>query len=392
MGSVVTHHRFLAGAVVTAFVCSGCASRSGSTDADTPDDEITAASSASVAAADTSDPQATVADPLDPTAPDGEQTATRPRRDELPELEDPCDQTDTAGWLDGTQEWVYETTCRTSAWFDGFFGNSRFDERAGNTFGRIGLSGFWDERDGFDPSLRFRATFALPAARERASLMIGRGDEDEMIEERTTKFDTIPGNFNQIDDDSFLVGLGFTGKKRTGFKLSIGAKVRAPPEPYIKLRYRKHFALTESTMFSVRPIVYWKTEEKFGTTLHLDLDQMLADHLMLRWANFGNVAQGEEVQGLEWESSLFLFQALSNRRAMTYRLLVVGETQAEEQLNNYGFEVRYRQRVLREWLFLEFIGGVTWPKYFITEEREANIGIGAGFEMYFGPVPEGRMF
>jgi len=131
-------------------------------------------------------------------------------------------------------------------------------------------------------------------------------------------------------------------------------------------------------MLSLRPIVYWRSEEKLGTTLHVDLDQMLNEKMMLRWANFGNVAQ-EEVQGLEWESSLFLFQALSNRRAMTYRALVVGETKAEETLNNYGFEVRYRQRVLREWLFVEFITGLTWPKYFADEQREANIGIGAGF-------------
>jgi len=306
--------------------------------------------------------------------------------------EDPCDQEDTEGFLDGTQEWIYQATCRTAAWFDGFFGNARYDERTGETFGRVGVSGFWDQLDGFDPSLRFRATFALPSVRDRASLMIGRGDEEEFVEERSTKYDAIPGNFNTIEQESFLVGLGFTGDKRKGFKLSIGARVRLPPEPYIKLRYRKHFALTESTLFSVRPIVYWQTEEKLGSTLHLSLDQMLTERLMLRWSNYGNVAQGEDVQGLEWESSLFLFQALSNRRAMTYRALIVGETKAEVPLNNYGFELRYRQRVLREWLFLELVGGVTWPQYTLDQPRDVNFGIGAGFEMYFGPVPEDRMY
>jgi len=383
MGSVVAHYRIAIGAALAVLVCSGCASKPEKADTDAPTEQVAAAADSQISGSAQSASAA--------ARPTEAELGERPRRDELPELEDPCEQADTLGWLDGTQEWVYETTCRTAAWFDGFFGNRRYDERAGNTFGRIGLSGFWDERDGFDPSLRFRAKFALPALSDRASLMMGRGDEEELIEERTTKFDTIPGNFNRIDDDSFLVGLGVTGKKRTGFKLSVGAKVRAPPEPYVKLRYRKHFALTESTMLSVRPIAYWKTDEKFGTTLHVDLDHLLSEHRLLRWANYGNVAQ-DEVEGLEWESSVFLFQALSNRRAMTYRALVIGETKAEETLNNYGFEVRYRQRVLREWLFLELITGITWPKYFAIEEREANIGIGAGFEMYFGPVPEGRMY
>jgi hypothetical protein len=309
------------------------------------------------------------------------------------EPKDPCEQQDTAGWLDGSQEWLYETTCRTAAWFDGFFGKSRYDERVANTFGRVGLSTFYDQREGFDPSLRFRATFALPSLRDRAtSLTLGRGSEEEVIEERTTKFDTIPGNFSQIEDDSFLVGLGVNSSRRKGFKLSIGAKIRAPPEPYIKLRYRKHVVLTDSTLLGIRPIIYWETDNKFGSTLSVELDQLLNEALMLRWANYGNVASGSDVQGLEWQSSLFLFQAFSNRRAMTYRVLIEGETEAEESLNNYGFELRYRQRVLRKWLFLELVGGVTWPKYLLIEEREANVGIGVGFEAYFGPIPDNRMY
>ncbi|MBT8443611.1 MAG: hypothetical protein KJO13_02625 [Gammaproteobacteria bacterium] len=369
-------------ATIGALLCAGCASKSKVADEEPPPEPSSGALGSGAADVEL----------MEEVGPDDDATATAGSDESGDEhTPDPCEQDDTEGWLDGTQEWVYETTCRTAMWFDGFFGNARYDERTGETHGRVGLSGFWDQRDGFDPSLRFRAKFALPSARNRASLMIGRGDEQEMIEERTTQMDTVPGNFTRIDDDSFLVGLGFASDKRPGFKLSVGAKVRWPPEPYVKLRYRKHFALTESTLLSLRPILYWRSEEKLGTTLHVDLDQMLNEHLMLRWANFGNVAQ-DEVQGLEWESSLILFQALSNRRAMTYRALVVGETKAEETLNNYGFELRYRQRVLREWLFVEFITGITWPKYFADEEREANIGIGAGFEMYFGPTPEGQMY
>ncbi|MFW2405826.1 MAG: hypothetical protein ACN4GT_13725 [Gammaproteobacteria bacterium] len=385
MGLKLGRQQWMVIAAIGALLCAGCASKSGSVDEEPPQPEP-AADALGSEAADVD------VELMDDVGPDDATIASGTAATDGGDASDPCEQDDTLGWLDGTQEWVYETTCRTAMWFDGFFGTPRNDERTGETHGRVGLGAFWDQRDGFDPSLRFRAKFAMPSARDRASFMIGRGDEEEMIEERATQFDTIPGNFTRIDDDSFLVGLGFTGKKKKGFKLSVGAKVRWPPEPYIKLRYRKHFALTESTMLSVRPIVYWRTEERLGTTLHIDIDQMLKDHLMLRWANFGNVATGDPVEGLEWESSLFLFQALSNRRAITYRALVVGETQAEESLNNYGFEMRYRQRVLRDWLFIELIGGVTWPKYFMDEDREANIGIGAGFEMYFGPTPENQMF
>ena len=94
------------------------------------------------------------------------------------------------------------------------------------------------------------------------SLIIGRGDEEEMIEGRQTPSTTIPSNFNNVDDDSFLFGLGYrkgSGRRR-GFELSVGVKVRAPPEPYVKqVRYRKHWELSDDQRcFGCRPIVYWK--------------------------------------------------------------------------------------------------------------------------------------
>jgi hypothetical protein len=304
--------------------------------------------------------------------------------------ESPCEQVDSQGWLDKSQEWMYETVCGSAMWFDGFFGNARSDDRSGETYGRAGLSTFWDQRDGLDPKFRFRVKFALPTVKNRGSLMIGRGDEDEMINEQTTNMDTIPGNFNNIGDDSFLVGLGYSrnqGLKR-GFKVSVGMKVRAPPEPFTKLRYFRAWNLSQSTLLRITPIVYWKSEEKFGATMHLDIDQLLNDTMMLRWSNYANAAESREIEGVEWESSMYLFQALSNRKALTYRVMVLGATGAEVPLKNYGVEFRFRKRIFREWMFLELLTSLTWPQDFLTETREANFGVGAGIDVYFGPAPE----
>lgn len=298
-----------------------------------------------------------------------------------------------AHWLDRSQERVYKTVCGTTAWFDGFFGSNRYDAEYGNTYGRMGISGFWDQYDGFDPTLRLRAKIALPALKNRTALMIGRGDEKDFIEERETPSDSIPSNFNRVEDDSFLIGLGYrrgTGLKR-GFSLSVGAKIRAPPEPYAKARYRRAWELNDSTLLQLRPIGYWKSEEGFGSTLHVEIDHLLSDQFMLRWTSSGNVSEDEEIEGLAWTNWMSLYQALADRRAISYHAFVQGETKADIKTQNYGVEVRYRRRIARQWLFLEIIGGVSWPRYFIDEERDINFGIGAGFEMYFGPVPDIQM-
>jgi hypothetical protein len=297
-----------------------------------------------------------------------------------------------AGWLDKSHLTFSQAICGSVAWFDGFFGTKKFDQASAATFGRMSLSSFWDERNGMNTRLRFRARFGLPAMRERTSLIIGRGDDRRAVEGKASPVDEIPSNFNQVADDSFLLGLGYARNQglARGFDFSMGVR-RVPPEPFVKTFYRRAWDLTNSTLLSVQPIGYWRYEEGLGATLNVTADHLLAERLMFRWGSSANVSQDLDVEGFEWTSRMSLFQAFNKKRALTYGVMVHGETQAEVPLRNYGVELRYRQKILRKWLFVELITSMTWPREFLTEERESNFGAGIGVEMYFGPVPEHQL-
>ena len=344
----------------------------------------------------------TPADPESPVDPEtvdqaGAEMGPQEAADEPKEKLSPCREpveNAAATWLDKSNVGFYQAVCSSVAWFDGFFGTREYDRASAQTFGRVSLGGFWDERNGFDHSLRFRARYALPHLKERTSLLIGRGREQEIIKnEDAAPIDSIPSSFNSVEDDSFLVGLGYhrgSGIER-GFDFSVGAKVRAPPEPYVKTSYRRAWDVSARTLISAIPLVYWRYDEGIGATLSVSVDQLLTRRMMLRWSNSGNISQDNQVEGVEWVSRLSLFQQLTNRRALTHGLLLHGETKSEVPIRNYGYEFRYRQRILRKWLFLQLSSSVTWPQDFIWEERKANFGAGIGLEMYFGPTPDAQL-
>jgi hypothetical protein len=77
-------------------------------------------------------------------------------------------------------EGLYRTMCLTSARFDGFFGNARFDDEYQATHGSIALGTQWDERDHWDPSLRFRVSLRRRSQR-KFSAFISRLDPDEYV-------------------------------------------------------------------------------------------------------------------------------------------------------------------------------------------------------------------
>lgn len=311
---------------------------------------------------------------------------------ELRPPEDPCRQMDGQyeSWLDQNQVRVYRTVCGTAAWFDGFFGNRRFDAATGETYGRIGVGAYWDEYNGWDTRFRFRGRYALPALNNLGSFFIGRGDEQELIEGQSGVASAPVSGADTSEEDSTFIGFSldkfnnFAG----GLRLTVGAKLRAPPEPYVKLKYRHIWQLTERDLIRLRPILYWKSEEGFGTTVNADYDRVLAENLLFRWANFGQVAEDEAVQGLRWGTTFYLFQALSDKRSFNYSVFARGSTDAPVTFQNAGFEVRFRHKFLREWLFVEYISGLSWPRELPEDRRKTSFGAGMFLEAYFGPAPE----
>ena len=87
-----------------------------------------------------------------------------------------------AAWIDRMQAGLYRTMCLTSARFDGFFGNARFDDEYQATHGSIAVGTQWDERDHWDPSLRFRVSLRLPQLSDAPPRYVvwGEGTSDEM--------------------------------------------------------------------------------------------------------------------------------------------------------------------------------------------------------------------
>jgi hypothetical protein len=135
--------------------------------------------------------------------------------------------------------------------------------------------------------------------------------------------------------------------------------------------------------------VFWRRTRGFGETTDLTLDQLLGERFLLRTAASATVA--EDTDGLEWQSYVTLFQNLAGRDSMAYSVVVAGETDAPVELQNFGFQLRYRRQVLRDWLFVELLQSVTWPRFLPEEQRELNVGVGVGFEMYFGAWPDAQI-
>ena len=282
------------------------------------------------------------------------------------------------------QAGLYRTMCLSAARFDGFFGNARFDDEYQATHGSLAVGALWDERDQWDPSVRFRAHVNLPQLSERFSAFVGRLDPDEYVTELRDDFVTLPRQFAREDDDAVLLGLGYRQPGRSGghFDTSIGAKLDWPAEPYVKGTYRLALPFLDRNLLRLQETIFWQEGEGLGATTRADLERLLTDAFLVRWTGSGRFTQ--ETEGVRWYSSLTLYQNLGNGRAFAYQAGISGESDHEVEVAEYGLRAIYRRRLHREWLFLELRSSITWPRETLLERREANWGAGAALEMLFG--------
>lgn len=306
--------------------------------------------------------------------------------------EAPCPELEDAppAMLDKFRTGVERSVCVTAWRFDSLFGVLPEDElvETRRAHGRLRAGVEWDDRDGFGNELTLRTQVQLPLASQRMNLIFGRDTDEAFVEGGSREFDG--GVFEEDDERSWLLGLGYTPVRGTRSRLGLGAgvRLRTPVEPYVQASYWYQTRLSELLLLRARQTVFWESEDGFGTSTRVSLERMLREDRMLRWGN--NLRISEATDGMRWNTNLTLYQSLGDARAVALRGAVRGETGGEVNPIEYRLLVIFRRQFLREWLFLELRGGGGWLREELEEPREFVPEAAVVLEMSFGRHPRER--
>jgi hypothetical protein len=286
---------------------------------------------------------------------------------------------------------VERSVCVTAWRVDTFFGNREDEEivEARAVHGRLRVGLLWDEQGGLDQELRLRATFPTPLLNEQLKAIVGRETDEEFIEDAPREF-AESSLFGTEQDTSWLFGFGYDPirGRRSRLSLGMGLKLQSPLNPYVKASYRYLAEPVDELMVRLRQTVFWENEEGLGTSSRIDVERLLEEGRLLRWGTYLKVS--ESTEGLYWNTALTGYQKIGEARALALRGSVRGETGRDVNPVEYKLLAIYRQRFLREWLFLELRGGAGWLRKNRDEARDLVPQVGVIFEMVFGQHPSLR--
>ncbi len=182
------------------------------------------------------------------------------------------------------------------------------------------------------------------------------------------------------------MGLGYNnrGGTRKGWDYSIGLRLRTPVRVYVKARYRTEVQLGANALLRYRQTLFWRDGTGFGTTSHIDTRRNLSTDNLLRWELIGTVS--ESTQGPQWFTGNTWYHRLSDQTGISLLTFAKGETDHEVPLHEYGFELTWRRKLAREWLYINVGPSLTWPKLYASQQRESSKGFAVLMDFEFGAL------
>jgi len=265
-----------------------------------------------------------------------------------------------------------------SRWFDNFFSDPRSDEEAAGTQLRLRGSTTFVERDGVHFNGDIKVRLRLPNVKRRLHLILSSEDED--VRKETLKDARVNRELADQKTDTSLA-LRYTQERSSTLSLThhVGADLEDGFNPRLRSRVRYTVPVAEQSLLSLTQAVFWEKKTGFGEESRIDFDLPLKENMLLRTSGQG--LYSETSQGYEWLTMLQLLTSFSQNRALAIGTFTVGETDPKKRAVEYDIFIKYRQRIFRQWLFIELKPEIYWHR---NQDFRATSLFTLNLEIQFG--------
>ncbi len=314
----------------------------------------------------------------------GPETSVAP--EDLPE-QDELEEQEAEGYVDRGVNYLLQQHLNISSRvdvmgraIDQYLAGDRALAEDNETYMRVRLAETWIEGGKWAPDNDLKFRLDLPATKRRYRFVVSYrpDDEDETLEERI-----LPGTVAQPDrgNESFFAGAVRTMKDEALHwegKAQIGVKARMPLDPFARFNSRREWSLNDNWAMTVRNAGAWFNSSGYRTEHALAFDRILTPVSLFRTTT--NLQWREEEDTLEFAQVLDVFHTLDTRRLLDYQFGVIGNSWSSSRVNNYYVSVIYRQDLYRQWLYLNLVPQLAYPR---EEDFDDVMSFTVGIEVFF---------
>ncbi|VAX30321.1 hypothetical protein MNBD_NITROSPIRAE02-1337 [hydrothermal vent metagenome] len=244
---------------------------------------------------------------------------------------------------------------------DSFFDSDRTVAEENRTRLRIKLYSLVEK--GAKPAFDVRTSFrlSLPKLQKKLNLLIS-GEPENALNPNNTPTEDRREEFESTDKQNLILSLQYKLKEtlRRNISANVGLRFsRITPVFYAEGRYR-HQVKLDAWIFRFTQSLKWLTDEGLETRTLIDLERPVSNRFFFRTTADGSWFEHRD--GFFYNLNLYVFQSLSSRRVLSYEWINDFQTRPDNRLEEILLQMRYRQKIWRNWIFYEVSPRVTFPR------------------------------
>ena len=254
-----------------------------------------------------------------------------------------------------------------------FFDDELVDDESSGSNGRIFFTTRRVVGEGVDYQAGINLKLVLPRTRDRFKLLV----ETDENEDDQKESDLIGTTNNVTYSTAIRVELRDGRRWKTSW--DNGVRWAGQPVYFSRVRTRRTDYFNEWRSRLLHS-VSWRTDVDWGTSVNASLLRPLDMRRHFRTAFSADYLLSDDFA--ELQTSAAIFDEVSDRSAVLYRMAILGDTQQIAKINNYIVSVSYRRKIYKHFVFAEIVPEVAWPR---EEDYFPTPALTLRFEMIVGP-------
>ncbi|WP_370279366.1 hypothetical protein [Pontibacterium sp.] len=278
-------------------------------------------------------------------------------------------------WIEQHDNWTESFYDMVSS-IDSFFAGDNYELLEHNSYLRLRLGARWEEDDGLSEDGDLKVRLDLPSMKQRWNLFIeNQLDERETLESTNREDDISPSS----DDDSFYGGISQEQDLEDWYlRPELGLRLRASLDPFARLKARRELDIDSAWHGQFQQSIYYFHSDGFGTRLQLLFSRPAGERFL--WQVKSEAQWQENTHNTDLAQIFTLKQYLANRTTLTYELGFLGETKPSLRSSEHYINLRYRQPLYKDKLYLDVVPAVSWPR---DEDFDPEFSITTRLEILF---------
>jgi hypothetical protein len=267
---------------------------------------------------------------------------------------------------------------------DAFFREENYQAEENTSSLRVRLDAVTTEGEGMDFSINPTLRLVLPYTEKRLHLEI-MGSADRQLSAIYEKTPMVIKQFDQTRKESPSAVLRYYFSITDRESISMVAGTRSDDNIlafYLGPRYRTTFNYRFWT-FEFTEWLRWTSDDGMESNTVFDTDLLLTKQYLLRMRLHGDWRNSDDefLHGIRF----ILYRPFGSDRALAYEWNNLFSNRPNYHLEEVNFRIKYRQRFLRKWLFLELMPQLAFPK---DRNFKSTLSYLFRVEIYFGPEAE----